>query len=227
MLVMLENAQAYLSFGSVYRMPPCLRAPPHAHRPGLVLLHPTRGGQTGALGNCRMGATGWGIGGGVTRGMCVPAVRLHRLISRQRASGADAAEGGGEKGGAGLVFPIFIISAVVNRIIYKMQLVPMRDFTYFLSQFSCCCYVIVYGIILNNRIRSGVVTKPMLAYARDNVRVFAAIGTLEALTFLLALYSAARIPGGLIGVVCMYVNKYVCKLGCMSVYMYMYGLRPS
>jgi len=174
-----------------------------------------------------MGATGWGIGGGVTRGMCVPAVRLHRLISRQRASGADAAEGGGEKGGARLVFPIFIISAVVNRIIYKMQLVPMRDFTYFLLQFSCCCYVIVYGIILNNRIRSGVVTKPMLAYARDNVRVFAAIGTLEALTFLLALYSAARIPGGLIGVVCMYVNKYVCKLVCMNVYMYMYGLRPS
>jgi len=56
------------------------------------------------------------------------------------------------------------------------------------------------GIILLSRIRSGIVTQPMLSYARDNVKVFAVIGTLEALTFLLALYSAARIPGGLIGV---------------------------
>ena len=31
-------------------------------------------------------------------------------------------------------------------------------------------------------------------------QTFVAIGALEALTFLLALYSAARIPGGLIGV---------------------------
>jgi hypothetical protein len=216
MLVIMESAQAFLSVSSVYRMPPCLRAPPHIQRPGHVLRDPSRGGQTGAWG---MGATGWGIGGGFARDVRVPAVRLHRLISRPRASGA-AAECGGEKGGAGLVFPIFIISAIVNRIIYKMQLVPMRDFTYFLSQFSCCCYVIVYGILLLKRMRSGVVTKPMLAYARDNVRVFAAIGTLEALTFLLALYSAARIPGGLIGVVCMYVCIYVCMYVCIYICIY-------
>ena len=105
-----------------------------------------------------------------------------------------------EGAGVAFVFPIFIISAIINRIMYRVQLVPMRDYTYFLSQFSCCCYVIVYGLILLRRVRANIVTKEMLTYARSNVRIFAAIGTLEALTFLLALYSAARIPGGLIGV---------------------------
>ena len=98
------------------------------------------------------------------------------------------------------VFPLFIISAIFNRILYRVQLVPMRDFTYFLSQFSCCCYVLVYGIILARRIRSGAVSSEMLTYARNNAAVFGVIGSLEALTFLLALYSAARLPGGLIGV---------------------------
>jgi len=62
------------------------------------------------------------------------------------------------------------------------------------------CYVIIYGFILLRRIRSGEVTPAMLSYVRQNVSIFVTIGLLEALTFLLALYSAARIPGGLIGV---------------------------
>lgn len=38
---------------------------------------------------------------------------------------------------AGLIFPIFVISAIINRILYRIQLVPMKDYTYFISQFSC------------------------------------------------------------------------------------------
>ena len=99
-----------------------------------------------------------------------------------------------------MIFPIFIGAAIVNRVLYRIQLVPMRDYTYFISQFSCCCYVLIYGAILVSRIRSGAVTPQMLEYAKDNALVFACIGIMEAVTFLLALYSAARLPGGLIGV---------------------------
>ncbi|EKX53224.1 hypothetical protein GUITHDRAFT_132977 [Guillardia theta CCMP2712] len=41
----------------------------------------------------------------------------------------------------------------------------------------------------------------MIQYARNNWNIFAIIGALEALTFLLALYSAARLPGSLISVI--------------------------
>eukprot|EP00802_Teleaulax_amphioxeia_P005929 Tamp_05933.p1 GENE.Tamp_05933~~Tamp_05933.p1 ORF type:complete len:568 (-),score=67.94 Tamp_05933:1136-2665(-) len=189
LLACLAPANAFLLVGSAHRV----EHAPHIHRPARVLLP--------SAGNTAQRGGGVASAAAFPRGVHVPAARLNRRsISSPRASGADAADGAGTKGGVGLVFPIFVVSAIVNRIIYKIQLVPMRDYTYFLSQFSCCCYVIVYGIILLSRIRSGIVTQPMLSYARDNVKVFAVIGTLEALTFLLALYSAARIPGGLIGV---------------------------
>lgn len=74
-------------------------------------------------------------------------------------------------GNVGLVFPVFVISAIINRILYRIQLVPMRDYTYFISQFSCVCYVVIYGIILLRRVRKDIVTPPMLAYARRNVKV--------------------------------------------------------
>ena len=231
LLACLAPANAFLLVGSAHRV----EHAPHIHRPARVLLP--------SAGNTAQRGGGVASAAAFPRGVHVPAARLNRRsISSPRASGADAADGAGTKGGVGLVFPIFVVSAIVNRIIYKIQLVPMRDYTYFLSQFSCCCYVIVCeccapglrscvrvllarnasrllcpdaertllhtvttsapadGIILLSRIRSGIVTQPMLSYARDNVKVFAVIGTLEALTFLLALYSAARIPGGLIGV---------------------------
>ena len=92
-----------------------------------------------------------------------------------------------------MIFPIFIGAAIVNRVLYRIQLVPMRDYTYFISQFSCCCYVLIYGATLVSRIRSGAVTPQMLEYAKDNAMVFACIGIMEAVTFLLALYSAARL----------------------------------
>ena len=75
-----------------------------------------------------------------------------------------------------MIFPIFIGAAIVNRVLYRIQLVPMRDYTYFISQFSCCCYVLIYGAILVSRIRSGAVTPQMLEYAKENALVFACIG---------------------------------------------------
>ena len=57
--------------------------------------------------------------------------------------------------GMGFVFPIFIISAIVNRIIYRVQLVPMCDYTYFISLFSCFCYVLVYGIVSDESCHGG------------------------------------------------------------------------
>ena len=109
-------------------------------------------------------------------------MRRQRAKVRLRLLGASAAHGAHDEvthparslvatGGFGLVFPIFVISAIVNRILYRIQLVPMRDYTYFISQFSCCCYVLIYGAILARRVHKGIVTPPMLEYARNNIKV--------------------------------------------------------
>jgi drug/metabolite transporter (DMT)-like permease len=76
----------------------------------------------------------------------------------------------------------------------------MRDYTFFISQFTCICYVLVYSSFFIVRQKKGIITPPMLAYASRHWYVFASVGLLEAVNFLLALHSAARLPGGLISV---------------------------
>ena len=76
----------------------------------------------------------------------------------------------------------------------------MRDYTFFISQFTCICYVIAYSSFFYFRRRKGVITAPMLNYASRHWYIFASVGLLEAVNFLLALHSAARLPGGLISV---------------------------
>ena len=99
-----------------------------------------------------------------------------------------------------LVLPIFVVSAIVNRLIYRVQLVPMKEYTYFISQFTCICYVLTYSSFFLFRRKTGIITDPMLRVALRYWYIFASVGLLEALNFLLALHSAARLPGGLISV---------------------------
>jgi drug/metabolite transporter (DMT)-like permease len=76
----------------------------------------------------------------------------------------------------------------------------MKEYTYFISQFTCICYVVTYSSFFFVRRRKGIITSQMLQCAARHWYIFASIGLLEALNFLTSLHAAARLPGGLIGV---------------------------
>uniref|UniRef100_A0A0E0FCH3 EamA domain-containing protein n=1 Tax=Oryza meridionalis TaxID=40149 RepID=A0A0E0FCH3_9ORYZ len=82
--------------------------------------------------------------------------------------------------------------AVANRVLYKLALVPLKQYPFFLAQLTTFGYVAVYFSILYARYRAGVVTGDMLALPK---RRFAAIGLLEALGLAAGMSAGAMLPG--------------------------------
>ncbi|KAK8963317.1 hypothetical protein KSP40_PGU019247 [Platanthera guangdongensis] len=65
-----------------------------------------------------------------------------------------------------------------NRVLYKLALVPLKQYPFFLAQLATIGYVIVYFSILYGRYRAGIVTNEMLSMPKTP---FMAVGLLEAL----------------------------------------------
>ncbi|GLT79934.1 hypothetical protein SLA2020_514000 [Shorea laevis] len=82
--------------------------------------------------------------------------------------------------------------AVANRVLYKLALVPMKQYPFFLAQFITFGYVVIYFSILYIRYRSGIVTDEMIALPKWR---FMVIGVLEALGVASGMASAAMLPG--------------------------------
>ncbi|CAL5093375.1 unnamed protein product [Urochloa decumbens] len=82
--------------------------------------------------------------------------------------------------------------AVANRVLYKLALVPLKAYPFFLAQLTTFGYVAVYFSILYARYRAGVVTRAMLALPK---RRFVAIGLLEALGVASGMSAGAMLPG--------------------------------
>ncbi|XP_028777757.1 protein CLT2, chloroplastic isoform X2 [Neltuma alba] len=87
---------------------------------------------------------------------------------------------------------ITVTLAVANRVLYKLALVPMKDFPFFLAQFTTFGYVIIYFTILYIRYRAGVVTRDMMAIPKLR---FLAVGFLEALGVATGMSAGAILPG--------------------------------
>ncbi|KAK8937401.1 hypothetical protein KSP39_PZI012168 [Platanthera zijinensis] len=85
-----------------------------------------------------------------------------------------------------------IILAVANRVLYKLALVPMRQYPFFLAQVTTFGYVAVYFCILYVRYNIGIVTKEMLAVPKSR---FITIGLLEALGVACGMSAGAILPG--------------------------------
>ncbi|KAK4276910.1 hypothetical protein QN277_015005 [Acacia crassicarpa] len=85
--------------------------------------------------------------------------------------------------------------AVANRVLYKLALVPMKDFPFFLAQFTTFGYVIIYFTILYIRSRAGIVTREMMAIPKLR---FLAVGFLEALAVAIGMSAGAILPGPVI-----------------------------
>lgn len=88
-----------------------------------------------------------------------------------------------------------IVLSVTNRVLYKMALVPLKDYPFFLAQGLTFGYVIVYASFLFFRFRSGIVTKQMLDLPK---KPFVAVGALEALGLATGMAAAAKLPGAAI-----------------------------
>ncbi|PUZ67257.1 hypothetical protein GQ55_3G420500 [Panicum hallii var. hallii] len=82
--------------------------------------------------------------------------------------------------------------AVANRVLYKLALVPLKAYPFFLAQLTTFGYVAVYFSILYARYRAGVVTRDMLALPKSR---FVAIGLLEALGVASGMSAGAMLPG--------------------------------
>ncbi|KAK3425716.1 hypothetical protein EUGRSUZ_F02159 [Eucalyptus grandis] len=124
---------------------------------------------------------------------------------RARASAsASASAGGGGGGGApppaspdGSLAIVgsaaaTVALAVANRVLYKLALVPMKQYPFFLAQVTTFGYVAIYFSILYIRHRAGIVTGEMLALPKSR---FVAIGMLEALGVVTGMSAGAMLPG--------------------------------
>ncbi|KAK4434254.1 protein CLT2, chloroplastic [Sesamum alatum] len=82
--------------------------------------------------------------------------------------------------------------AIANRVLYKLALVPMKEFPFFLAQLTTFGYVVIYFSALYMRYRAGIATDEMLASPKFP---FIIIGFLEALGVVSGMYSGAVLPG--------------------------------
>ncbi|XP_021284387.1 protein CLT2, chloroplastic [Herrania umbratica] len=87
---------------------------------------------------------------------------------------------------------VTVALAVANRVLYKLALVPMKEYPFFLAQLTTFGYVVIYFSILFVRYRAGIVTNEMLGLPKSR---FIAIGILEALGVASGMASAAMLPG--------------------------------
>ncbi|XP_037425995.1 protein CLT2, chloroplastic-like [Triticum dicoccoides] len=123
-----------------------------------------------------------------------------RLVGTRcaRAAAAVGVPGGGGDAGSGAGTGITaaaaatVALAVMNRVLYKLALVPMKNYPFFLAQVLTFGYVVVYFSILFVRYQAGIVTKEMLALPKSR---FMLIGLLEAMGVASGMAAAAMLPG--------------------------------
>ncbi|GLJ28881.1 hypothetical protein SUGI_0569260 [Cryptomeria japonica] len=87
---------------------------------------------------------------------------------------------------------VTVAFAVANRVLYKLALVPLKDYPFFLAQLTTFGYVLVYFSILYVRYRMGIVTDEMLAFPKLR---FVAVGALEALGVASGMAAGANLSG--------------------------------
>ncbi|KAL5193441.1 Protein CLT3, chloroplastic [Glycine soja] len=101
---------------------------------------------------------------------------------RPCAVGRLAAESGRESGNRSaevvLAAAVTVVMGAGNRVLYKLALVPLKNYPFFLAQLATFGYVIVYFSILYIRYRAGIVTDEMLSVPKTP---FLVVGLLEAL----------------------------------------------
>ncbi|OIS96480.1 PREDICTED: protein CLT3, chloroplastic-like [Nicotiana attenuata] len=88
-----------------------------------------------------------------------------------------------------------VVLGVGNRVLYKLALVPLKKYPFFLAQLATFGYVLVYFTILYLRYHAGKVTDEMLSLPKTP---FVAVGLLEALAAASGMAAGAILSGATI-----------------------------
>jgi len=97
-----------------------------------------------------------------------------------------------------------ILFSICNRVAYKIMLVPMQGYGYFISNFAAMCYVVVYFPMLFTAYFMGkVTTKGILSDECLGVKQkkLVILGISDSLGNILGLVSASYIPGNVIPII--------------------------
>jgi len=103
-------------------------------------------------------------------------------------------------GFAALLSIATVALATANRVMYKVALVPLGNYVFFLAQFTTFGYVLAYWMALIFNRAQGNVTDQQVTFARQRWLTFARIGALEAGSFLLGMLGAKALPGSILPV---------------------------
>ncbi|KZV55805.1 crt1 [Dorcoceras hygrometricum] len=111
--------------------------------------------------------------------------------------GGDGAELSASDKKAGVIVwsAITLMLAVVNRVLHKLALVPMKEYPLFLAQINTFVFVAVYFPLLYLRYKGGLVTDEMLSIPKAP---FIAMGFLESVSLVSGMYAGAMLPGPVI-----------------------------
>ncbi|KAL9267728.1 CLT1, chloroplastic-like protein, partial [Drosera capensis] len=85
-----------------------------------------------------------------------------------------------------------VVLGVGNRVLYKLALVPLKQYPFFLAQLATFGYVLVYFSILYVRHRMGIVTDEMLSLPKAP---FLGVGLLEAIAAASGMAAATMLSG--------------------------------
>lgn len=88
-----------------------------------------------------------------------------------------------------------VTSAIVNRILYKMALIPLENYVFFLAQFQTFSYVFVYAAVLWVQNRKKMLDPRAWLVPIQFRNIFLGIGFVEAVSSLLSFIGAAKLPG--------------------------------
>ncbi|KAL6767274.1 hypothetical protein ACKKBG_A39320 [Auxenochlorella protothecoides x Auxenochlorella symbiontica] len=95
---------------------------------------------------------------------------------------------------AASVAAVFILG-IGNRVLYKLALVPLSDYSFFLAQLQTFGYLAVYFSVLAYRFRAGKITSSMIGVAGSKKKLLFLIGGVEAVSSVLGFYGASQLPG--------------------------------
>ncbi|XVF19380.1 hypothetical protein REPUB_Repub11eG0106000 [Reevesia pubescens] len=87
---------------------------------------------------------------------------------------------------------VTVVLGVGNRVLYKLALVPLKHYPFFLAQLATFGYVLVYFSVLYLRYHAGIVTDEMLSMPKAP---FLAVGFLEALAAATGMAAGAVLSG--------------------------------
>ncbi|KAK8279714.1 hypothetical protein V6Z12_D09G129900, partial [Gossypium hirsutum] len=87
---------------------------------------------------------------------------------------------------------VTVVLGVGNRVLYKLALVPLKNYPFFLAQLATFWYVLVYFSVLYLRYHAGIVTDEMLSMPKAP---FLAVGLLEALGAATGMAAGAILSG--------------------------------